>query len=294
LGIPDFYAQPELTVSFEFFPPKTAEDEETLFRDTVPALKRLRPSYCSVTYGAGGGTKGTTLRIVNRLRREFGIEAMPHLTCAGSTRDMLRGVLDEAEELGIQNILALRGDPPRGQVFQAASGGFAYAVDLIRFIKSHYSFRVGAACYPEGHNECPDKRIDWDRTAAKVEAGAEFLISQLFYCVDDFLEFEDYLRAQHGVTVPIIPGVLPFQSTAQIKRFTALCGSKLPDALLARLEAHAHDDEAVRRIGVEVCSEICTRLIQHGVPGVHVYSLNRVASTKELLFQLGRTNGAAA
>jgi methylenetetrahydrofolate reductase (NADPH) len=295
VGIPDLYAQSDLTVSFEFFPPKSPEDEEKLFCDTVPALQRLRPAFCSVTYGAGGGTKATTLRLVQRLRRDFGIEAMPHLTCSGSTRDMLRDVLDEAEAMGVQNILALRGDPPRGQTtFQPVAGGFAHAIDLIRFIKGHYSFRVGAACYPEGHIECKDKHLDWDRTAAKVEAGAEFLISQLFYDADDFLEFEDYLRNKRGVTVPIVPGILPFLSTAQIKRFTSLCGAKLPDALRRRLEAHADDDEAVRRIGVEVCADICVRLVKHGVPGVHVYCLNRVASTAELLRSLGCVNGEAA
>lgn len=295
MGIPDLYARPELTVSFEFFPPKSSEDEETLFRDTVPALQRLSPGFCSVTYGAGGGTKGPTLRLVQRLRNEFGIEAMPHLTCSGSTREMLRDVLDEAEGMGVKNILALRGDPPRGQTtFQPVAGGFAHAVDLIRFIKGNYPFHIGAACYPEGHIECKDRRLDWDRTAAKVEAGASFLISQLFYGVEDFLEFEDYLRSKHGVTVPIIPGILPFLSTAQIKRFTALCGSKLPESLLRRLEANATDDDAVRRIGVEVCADICNRLIQHGVPGVHVYCLNRVASASELLGKLRHVNGEAA
>src|SRR5262249_2867470 len=162
----------------------------TLFRDTVPALKRLGPSFISVTYGAGGGTRDRTLRMVNRLRREFGIESMAHLTCVGSTREMLAGVLDEAHALEIQNILALRGDPPKGQTtFQAVAGGFAYAVDLIRFVKSRNCFAVGAAGYPEGHVECPDKHLDWDRTAAKVEAGAEFVITQLFYDARDFLEF---------------------------------------------------------------------------------------------------------
>lgn len=295
MGIPDLYARPELTVSFEFFPPKTPEAEETLFRDTVPALHRLGPAFCSVTYGAGGGTKATTLRIVHRLRRDFGIEAMPHLTCSGSTREMLAAVLDEAEALGIKNVLALRGDPPKGASnFQAVEGGFAYAVDLVRFIKSNYAFNVGAACYPEGHIECQDKRVDWDRTAAKVEAGADFLITQLFYEVDAFFEFEDYLRNKRGVTVPIVPGVLPFLSCEQIKRFTTMCGAKLGDDLRRRLEAHAQDDEAVRRIGVEVCSDMCTRLIKHGVPGIHVYSLNRSASATELLGNLGYANGAAA
>jgi len=295
LGIPDLYAKSDLTISFEFFPPKTAEGEETLFRDTVPALKRLSPAFCSVTYGAGGGTRDTTLRIVHRLRRDHGIEAMSHMTCSGSTRQMLTDVLDEAESLGIKNILALRGDPPRGQTtFQPTVGGFAHAIDLIRFIKDNYDFHIGAACYPEGHVECTDKQLDWDRTAAKVDAGAEFLISQLFYDVDDFLAFEDYLRNKRGVRVPIIPGILPFLGAEQVKRFTSLCGARLPEALTRKIEAHAHDDDAVRRIGVETCAEICDRLIRHGVPGIHVYCLNRAASATELLRNLGRANGEAA
>ncbi len=295
MRIPDLYAQAGLTVSFEFFPPKSPEAEESLFRDTVPALKRLSPAYCSVTYGAGGGTRGTSFRIVDRLRRHHGIEAVPHLTCVGSTRDMLASALTEIEALGAENVLALRGDPPRGQTsFQATEGGFAYAVDLIRFIKENSSLRIGAACYPEGHVECSDKRLDWDRTAAKVEAGAEFLITQLFYDVDCFLEFEDYLRSKHGVRVPIIPGILPFLSTEQIKRFTSLCGSTLPPALLRRLEAHAGDEETVRRIGVEVCADMCNRLIKHGVPGIHIYCLNRATSAAELVSSLDLVNGVAA
>ena len=213
MRIPELYACSQPTISFEFFPPKTDEAEATLFRETVPALKRLGPSFISVTYGAGGGTRDRTLRMVHRLRREFGIELMAHLTCVGSTRDMLGAVLEEAHGLGIENILALRGDPPRGQTsFQPVAGGFRYAVDLIRFVKSQNSFAVGAAGYPEGHIECQDKCLDWDRTVAKVEAGAEFVITQLFYDARDFLEFEDYLRNRRGVKVPIVPGILPFLS----------------------------------------------------------------------------------
>jgi methylenetetrahydrofolate reductase (NADPH) len=296
LGIPELYAQQKLTVSFEFFPPKTPEDEETLFRDTVPVLKGLNPSFISVTYGAGGGTRGTTLRVADRLRRDFGIEAMPHTTCSGSTCEMIVSLLDEIGALRFENVLALRGDPPKGATeFQPTAGGFAYAVDLVKFIKDKgYPFHIGCACYPEGHVECGDKRLDWDRTVAKVEAGAEFLLSQLFYNVEDFLEFEDYLRNRRGVQVPIVPGILPFLSTKQIKRFTSLCGSKLSDHLLRRLEDLAHDDESVRQLGVEVCTDVCRRLIDHGVPGIHIYCLNRSASAAELLRNLGQTNEAAA
>lgn len=281
------YAHPEPTVSFEFFPPKSDEAEAALFRDTVPALKQLGPAYISVTYGAGGGTRDRSLRMVNRLIREFGIEAVAHLTCVGSTRDNLAGVLQEAHELGIQNILALRGDPPRGETeFRPVEGGFSYAVDLIRFVKGHARFTIGAACYPEGHVECKDKRLDWDRTAAKVEAGAEFLLSQLFYDVDAFLEFEDYLRNQRGVKAPIVPGILPFLGAEQIKRFTSLCGAKLPPTVLRRLDEYS-DDESVRQLGVEVCTDICRRLLDHGVPGLHIYCLNRSLSAGELVRNLG-------
>ena len=293
MRIPELYARPEPTISFEFFPPKTDEAEQTLFTDTVPTLQGLGPSFISVTYGAGGGTRDRTLRIVNRLRREFGIESMAHLTCVGSTREMLASVLDEAHGLGIENILALRGDPPRGQTeFQAVEGGFSYAVDLVRFVKGRNRFAVGAAGYPEGHVECQDKILDWDRTVAKVEAGAEFLITQLFYHVDDFLAFEDYLKNKRGVQVPIVPGVLPFLSAEQIKRFTRLCGSKLSNDLTRRLEALAADDEAVRQLGVEVCTDICRRLLDHGVPGIHLYCLNRGQSCSEILHNLGLARGA--
>jgi methylenetetrahydrofolate reductase (NADPH) len=287
------YAQPEPTISFEFFPPKTDEAERMLFEETVPTLQRLGPSFISVTYGAGGGTRDRTLGIVNRLRRDFGIESMAHLTCVGSTREMLGEVLDEAQALGIENILALRGDPPKGQTeFKPVAGGFSFASELVRFVKDRHHFAVGAAGYPEGHVECPDKYRDWDRTAAKVEAGAEFIITQLFYDAHDFLAFEDYLRNKRGVKVPIVPGVLPFLSTAQIKRFTTLCGAKLSDELRRRLEAHAHDDESVRQLGVEVCSGICRRLLDHGIPGIHLYCLNRAASGAEILHNLGLANGA--
>ena len=287
MRIRDLYARPVPTISFEFFPPKTDEAEETLFQETVPALQRLGPSFISVTYGAGGGTRDRTLRMVNRIRHQFGIESMAHLTCVGSTREMIGAVLDEAHSLGIENILCLRGDPPKGETtFQPVPGGFAYARDLIRFVRSQNCFGVGGACYPEGHVECSDKRLDWDRAVAKVEAGAEFLITQLFYDARDFLEMEDYLRRRRGLTVPIVPGILPFLSTQQIKRFTSLCGAKLPPAVEKKLEEYGDDDESVRKLGVELCTNICRQLLDHGVPGLHIYCLNRVPSSAELLRNL--------
>jgi methylenetetrahydrofolate reductase (NADPH) len=289
LRIRDYYDRSEPTISFEFFPPKNAEAEAALFRDTVPVLKTLGGSFISVTYGAGGGTRETTFRIVHRLRREFGIEAMAHLTCVGSTREILAKEIDEAAALGLENILALRGDPPKGQTtFEAVEGGFRYAVDLIRFIKERSAFCLGAAAYPEGHVECSIKHADWDRAAAKVEAGAEFLITQLFYDSSDFLDMVDYLRNKRDVKVPIVPGILPFLSADQIKRFTLLCGSKIPGPLRLRLEKHAGDDETVRKIGVEVCTDIARRLLDLGAPGLHFYCLNRTPSVSEIMKNLGK------
>ena len=287
MRIPALYTRPKPTISFEFFPPKSDEAEANLFREAVPGLKELAPSFISVTYGAGGGTRDRSMRIVNRLRREFGIESVAHLTCVGSSQEMLNQFLQEALDLGIDNILALRGDPPRGQAsFQAVPGGFSYAVDLIRHVKTWGKFSIGAAAYPEGHVECKDKYLDWDRTVAKVEAGAEYLLTQLFYDVDDFLEFEDYLQNKRGVKVPIVPGVLPFLNTEQIKRMSALCGAKLPEPVQHRLEQYASDDESVRQFGVEVCTDICRRLLDHGVPGIHFYCLNRVPSCADVMRNL--------
>ena len=288
MRIPPLYQHPKPTISFEFFTPKTEEGEATLFRETMPAIKRLRPAYISVTYGAGGSTRAKTLSIVERARRELQMESMAHVTCVGSTREMLADVLDEANRLGIENILALRGDPPKGQSeFEAVAGGFSYATDLIGFVKERGDFAIGAACYPEGHVECPDKKLDWDRAAAKVEAGAEFLITQLFYDIADYLAIEDYLRSRHGVTVPIIPGILPFLGADQIRRFTSLCGAKLPPSVVQGLDRFGHEDESVRQFGVEVCTRLCRDLLDRGVPGIHFYCLNRLPSCSQVLHNLG-------
>lgn len=288
MRIRSLFDRAEPTISFEFFPPKSLEAEQTLYREVVPGLKKLGASFISVTYGAGGGTRATTFRIVQRIREDFGVEAMAHLTCVGSNREILAAEIAEAEAMGIENILALRGDPPKGQEsFQAVEGGFSYAVDLIRFIKERGRFCLGAAAYPEGHVECAHKHTDWDRAALKVEAGAEFLITQLFYDWSDFLDMEEYLRNKHGIKVPIIPGILPFLSTEQIKRFTLLCGAKLPGPLRKKLEEHQSDDESVRQIGIDVCTEVAAKLLEHGVAGIHFYCLNRTASVAAVVRNLG-------
>lgn len=287
MRIPELYNGQEPIISFELFPPKSDEAEATLFREALPALADLHPRFFSVTYGAGGGTRDRSLRICDRIRTQFGVEAMAHVTCVGSTPEMLGSVLDEARTRGIENILALRGDPPKGEKeFKPAPGGFRYAVDLVRFVRTRGGFSLGAACYPEGHVECSDKKLDWDRTVDKVEAGAQFLITQLFYNIDAYFEFVDYMR-KRGVKVPIVPGVLPFLGAEQIKRFTTLCGARLPDSLRTQIEGLAHDDESVRQLGVEYCTELCRKLLAAGVPGIHLYCLNRATSCGQLVKNLG-------
>ena len=287
MRIRDLYDRPTPTISFEFFPPKSDAGIETLFTDTVPGLQTLKPAFISVTYGAGGGTRDSTTRIVQRLRDQCGIESMPHLTCVGSTQAMLGDFLDDILQRGFENVLALRGDPPKDQeTFQATEGGFSNATDLIHFIRGRSKICIGAAVYPEGHVEARFKHRDWDYAAEKVEAGAEFLITQLFYDWSNFLDMEDYLRNKRNVKVPIVPGILPFLNAAQIKRFTSLCGSKLPLPILQKIEKYASDDEAVRKLGVEVCTEICEKLMNR-VAGFHFYCLNRVTSTAEVLRNLG-------
>jgi methylenetetrahydrofolate reductase (NADPH) len=273
-------------ISFEFFPPKTDEGDRTLLEKTIPALKQLGPDYCSVTYGAGGGTRDKTLMIVDRIQREHTLTAMSHLTCVNATTDELRAVLLQARALGIRNILALRGDPPGGGGFARTEGGFEFSSQLVAFIKEMGGFCIGAAGFPEGHAACKEGReVDWDRLKLKIEAGAEFILTQLFFDNEDFFRFRDYL-AKKGVTVPICPGIIPILSASQIKRFTALCGAALPSPLLASLEKYVEDEEACAEFGIEYATRQCAELLRAGAPGLHFYTLNKVRSTSQVLRNL--------
>jgi methylenetetrahydrofolate reductase (NADPH) len=275
-------------LSFEFFPPKTEEGERSFMQKTVPALKALRPDFCSVTYGAGGGTREKTLSIVDRLQREHGLTSLAHLTCVGSTREEIRGTLEEGRRLGIRNILALRGDPPEGtREFQATAGGFAYASELVGFLRELGGFCVGVAGFPEGHSACKAGReADWEHLRRKIAEGADYVITQLFFDNWDFYRFRDYLTIR-GVTVPILPGIIPILSTSQIKRFTAMCGATIPPPLLAELDRLGDDDEATAAFGVDYASRQCEDLMRQGVPGLHFYTLNRARSTSQILRNLG-------
>ena len=276
-------------ISFEFFTPKTSKGDKVLCESTLPALIRLRPDYCSVTYGAGGSTKSKTLSLVNMIQRQFGLTTMAHLTCVESSKNDIGVVLNDAKELGIRNILALRGDPPGGSgEFIKADDGFEYSYELVRFIKANGDFCVGTAGFPEGHIACTEgKHVDWGYLKNKVDCGADFVLTQLFFNNADFLQFRDYIVKKLGVTVPICPGVLPILSSKQISKFTELCGAGIPKALAARLESLGDDDEATTAFGIEYATKQCEELIREGVVGLHMYSLNKVHSTSEIIKNLG-------
>ncbi len=288
--IKDIFAASRITrlpmVSFEFFPTKTDEAEHTLFEKTIPALRALHPAFCSVTYGAGGSTRDKTLGIVDRIQRQHQITAMAHLTCVNTTADEIAGVLTQARALGIKNILALRGDPPSGaDEFTRTDGGFEYSYELVRCIHEFGGFSIGVAGFPEGHIACREgKFVDWERLKNKIDCGADFAITQLFFDNSHYFEFRDFL-ARRSVSVPLVPGILPIVSASQIKRFAALCGAALPDALLSLLEK-ARDDDAVAQIGIDYATKQCEELLREGAPGLHFYTLNRARSTTAVVKNL--------
>jgi methylenetetrahydrofolate reductase (NADPH) len=275
-------------ISFEFFPPKTDEGDRNLLEKTIPALMKLKPDFCSVTYGAGGSTRDKTLSIVESIQRQHGLTAMSHLTCVNSTKEQLREVLLDAKRRGIKNILALRGDPPMGTGdFQKTPGGFEFSSELVAFIKEMGGFCIGTAGFPEGHIACKEgKVVDWQRLKRKVDAGADFVITQLFFDNRDFFEFRDYVT-KLGVKVPLVPGMLPILSATQIKKFTTLCGASIPSPMMARLEELGTDDAAATAFGIDYATKQCEELLRAGVEGLHFYTLNKAYSTTEVVKNLG-------
>lgn len=275
-------------LSLEFFPTKTEEGERVLLEKTIPALLAMRPDYCSVTYGAGGSTRDKTLGIVDRIQREHSLPAMMHLTCVNSTREELGGVLAAAGARDVRNILALRGDPPSGGDFVKTEGGFEYSRELVAFVREQGGFSIGTAGFPEGHIACKaGKHQDWQYLAEKVQAGADFVLTQLFFDNADFYEFYDHMVGKLGVTVPIIPGIMPILSAGQTKRFVALCGAKLPEPFVRRLEELGDDDAAVTAYGIEYATEQCASLLEFGVSGLHFYTLNKAPSILQIARNLG-------
>ncbi len=268
--------------SFEFFPPKTDDGEQKLW-SALEELKDLRPTFVSVTYGAGGSTRTKTVELTRRIKSELGIEAMAHLTCVGSTREELRGALEELWRGGIRNVLALRGDPPKGQArFEATEGGFTFASELTQFVRDGWDFCIGGACYPEKHPEAASPYQDLANLKRKVDGGAQFLITQLFFDNRFYFDFVDRARAS-GITVPIIPGIMPIQNVEQIKRFTKTCGATIPDRLTAQLDRLADQPDRIYELGVLHATIQCLGLIQGGAPGIHFYTLNKSTATRDIL-----------
>jgi methylenetetrahydrofolate reductase (NADPH) len=275
-------------VSFEFFPPKTDKGDETLLTKTLPALGATNPDFCSVTYGAGGSTRDKTLMIVDRIQKEHGLTGLAHLTCVNHTREQVAELIAKIRALGCNNILALRGDPPGGGDFVPTTGGFHYSSELVAFIRERGDFSIGVAGFPEGHVACREgKLVDWERLKAKIDAGADYVITQLFFDNGDFHAFRDHLYGKLGVTVPLLPGIIPIQSAGQIKRFTEMCGARIPDSLKGELDRLTEDDEAAAAFGIEYATRQCEELLRDGAPGLHFYTLNKSASTVAVLKNLG-------
>jgi methylenetetrahydrofolate reductase (NADPH) len=271
--------------SFEFFPPKTEEGQRNLLA-AVEALKPLEPAYVSVTYGAGGSTRDKTLEVVDTIRSDYGLEAMAHFTCVAATVDELRSTLDGLTELGVENVLALRGDPPDGGEWTATEGGLTYSSELVELIRSEYPhFAIGAACFPETHIAATSPEDDLRHLKEKVDKGVDFLVTQLFFENSLYFDFVERAKAI-GIETPIVPGVMPITNVAQITRITQLCGSDLPSDLQAELEARADDPEAVQEFGVAYATLQCAELLAGGAPGIHFYTLNRSPATRAILSAL--------
>jgi methylenetetrahydrofolate reductase (NADPH) len=275
-------------ISFEFFPPKTDEGDRNLLEKTLPALLQTRPDYCSVTYGAGGSTRDKTLMIVDRIQRQHGLTTVAHLTCVCATQQQIGELLGQIRALGIRNVLALRGDMPGGGEFQLTPGGFEYSSQLVRFIRTQGDFCVGVAGFPEGHIACKEgKHADWQHLKEKIDAGADLVLTQLFFDNADFFEFREHMTRKLGVNVPIIPGIVSILSKTQIQRFTAMCGARIPAPLAAKLEELGDNDAAVAEFGIEYATQQCADLLRSGAPGIHFYTLNKSHSTVRILRNLG-------
>jgi methylenetetrahydrofolate reductase (NADPH) len=281
----DFFSSDRKGLSFELFPPKTDEQVENLMA-TVADLNEFEPDFYTCTYGAGGSTRDRTLQILRAVKERFGHRVATHLTCVGSTVDQLRTYLNAALELGTDYVVALRGDPPKGETeFKQVAGGLRYANDLVSLIRSEYpQIGVAVAGYPEVHQEAPSAEIDLENLKRKVDCGADIIVTQLFYENDDYFRFVDQCRAR-GIDIPIVPGILPVTNLAQIQRITSLCKAKLPQSFVDRL-AERESTEWQFQVGVEFATAQVAELLSGGVPGVHFYVLNKSQATSEVLRSL--------
>jgi methylenetetrahydrofolate reductase (NADPH) len=283
--------------SFEFFPPSSDEGEQNL-RDALSTLTELGPAFASVTYGAGGSSPARTLRVTKWLKHELGIETMAHMTCLGATATQARRTLNELSAAGIENVLALRGDVPQAQpgdqpAPQPQPGGLAHAAELVELASSEFGLCCGAACFPEGHPDSPDALSELHFLKAKVDSGASFLITQMFFDNEFYFRFVEAARFA-GIEVPILPGIMPITNAHQIKTVTALCGATLPPALLEQIESRADDSESVAELGVAYATLQCADLLARGAPGIHFYTLNRSPATRAILTALKLQRGSTS
>ncbi len=283
MKISDILKQVNTSISFEFFPPKTEEAEKQLFQ-TIKDLEPLNPTFVSVTYGAGGSTRDRTRKIVKKIHEETNLTVMAHLTCIGHTKKELIEILQDYKNIGIENILALRGDIPINQEnFKIPEDGCHHANELVELIRENFDdyFSIGVACYPEGHPESPNIERDIYYFKKKVEAGAEFAITQMFF---ENKYFYDYLEKvqKEGINIPIIPGIMPITNFKQIRKFAAMCGATIPEELVKKLEKYEDNPEMVKKIGIEYATEQCIDLLKHNVKGLHFYTLNKSDATIQI------------
>jgi methylenetetrahydrofolate reductase (NADPH) len=278
-------ARPQPCISFEFFPPKTDAGVENLLT-TIEALRVLEPAFVSVTYGAGGSSRQRTIEVVTRIKAELAIEPLAHVTCVGHSRDELRQLFDEFQRAGIDNVMALRGDPPKGsERFEPHPSGFRYASELIGLLAAEFPFCIGAAAYPEKHQEAESFEADVANAAAKVRAGASFLVTQFFFDNDAYFSYVARLRAA-GIDVPVVPGIMPITNYDAIARMTKMSGASLPPRLLAELEARASEPDAIADLGVAYTALQCQDLLGRGAPGLHFYTLNKSTATRAVVSAL--------
>jgi methylenetetrahydrofolate reductase (NADPH) len=286
--IRDLFGQKKRTLSFEVFPPVREGNLESLFK-TVAELKELKPDFISVTYGAGGGTRDKTIEIASRVQNEFGSEALAHLTCVAATRDDIARIVEEMKKHNIENILALRGDPPKGEEkFVRPAGGFGFASELVSFIRELNGFCIGVAGYPEGHPEASSFDDDLKNLKRKVDAGADFIVTQLFFNNDDFYRFRDRALALK-INVPIIPGIFPILNYKQVLRITELCGAKIPSALGEKLCWLKDKPEDVEKYGIEYAQKQARDLLHNEVRGLHICTMNQSRAARKIVRELGLT-----
>ena len=278
----DLIAAGGRSFSFEFFPPKDAEGERALWR-ALRELEMLDPTFVSVTYGAGGSTRERTVAITERIAQDTTMTPLAHLTCVGHSRETLRSVIGSYAGAGVRNVLALRGDPPAGPTatFEAHPEGLRYALELVELVKSLGDFCVGVAAFPEAHPSAESLQADAQVLAAKARAGADFAITQLFFRPEDYFRLVDRAAAL-GVDIPVIPGIMPITSLAQVTRMAELSGAELPREIVERVARFDGDPAAVRAEGIAVATELCDLLLAGGAPGLHFYTLNRSKATREI------------